>query len=95
MMFEISIFGKENCAKCSAAKKKVNHFIKRWGMAESTRINFIDMDSVDGMAEGAFNNVAGIPTTILTSDGRTLGRWDQKIPRSDELRELLFADSRQ
>ena len=92
MMFEINIFGKDNCARCSATKKKINHFLNRWGIIESAKVNFIDMESVDGLAEGTFNNVAAIPTTILTTEGRTLGRWDQKIPRSDELRALMFVN---
>jgi len=94
-MFKINIFGKENCAKCSATKKKVNHFLKRWDIENNTDVNFFDMDSVDGLAEGAFLNVSGIPTTILEGNGQILGRWDKKVPRSDELKKLILADSKQ
>ena len=36
----------------------------------------VDMDTVDGMAEGAFRDVADIPTTIVRDSGVDLARWD-------------------
>ena len=43
------------------------------------------MDTVDGLAEGAFNDVRSIPTTIINRDGKNIARWDGVVPPPDEL----------
>ena len=88
-MFEINIFGKEGCAKCESTRRKVEHFIAKWELGGKTTVTFFDVNTVDGMAEGAFNNVSGIPTTIVLADGQAMGRWDEAIPPSEELHKLI------
>lgn len=90
-MYQINIFGKDGCAKCDSTKRKVTHFVGKWGLGEKTSITFHDVDTVDGMAEGAFNNINGVPTTILVAQGETLGRWNEAVPPSEELRKLMTA----
>ena len=58
------------------------HIVVEFGDATLARFRelydvvFFDMDTVDGMAEGAFRDVADIPTTIVRDSGVDLARWD-------------------
>ena len=84
---EVRIFGKNNCARCESTKKKVAFFLQKWNLANSVKTVFFDMDSVDGRAEGAFNDVVSVPTTILSRDGASVARWDGTVPDSERLRQ--------
>ncbi|HUT33896.1 MAG TPA: thioredoxin family protein [Planctomycetota bacterium] len=84
---EIRVFGKQNCGKCESTKHKVQHFIEKLGLLEAVSMTFFDMDTVDGMAEGAFCDVFDVPTTIIKDNGRDLVRWDGVVPDSLELKQ--------
>ncbi len=87
---EIQIFGKTSCGKCEAAKKKVAFFIEKWGLAEHVPVKFVDMETVDGRAEGAFYDVGSrIPVILVLDGGSERGRWDTEIQDSNELRRAL------
>lgn len=86
---EVQVFGKQNCGKCSSTKHKLEHFIARLGLAEKVRLTFFDMDTVDGMAEGAFRDVFHVPTTIIEENGRDVVRWDGMIPDSADLKQYF------
>jgi len=86
---EIHVFGKQGCAKCDSTKNKLGHFISKLGVDDRVQVTFFDMDTVDGMAEGAFRDVADIPTTIVTESGVDLARWDGEIPDSEGLKARL------
>jgi thiol-disulfide isomerase/thioredoxin len=81
----VAIFGKEDCHRCKAAQKKIAFFLNKWGLSETVATKFYDMSTVDGMAEGAFYDVLDIPTTIIFADGKSLARWEGKLPLSSEL----------
>ena len=88
MKFEV--FGKSSCAKCRSTKEKLGHLIGKSDSGEAATLSFIDMDTVDGLAEAAFNDVHEVPTTILRSDGGDiLARWDAQIPPSVEIQSFL------
>ena len=88
MKFEV--FGKANCAKCKSTKDKLTHLASKAEPVAVVAIAFHDMDSVEGLAEGAFNDVQDVPTVILRSDdGRPLARWDGKIPPALEVQSFL------
>ncbi len=82
----IKIFGKVNCAKCETTKNKFSHFLQKWDCKGKANIEFFDMDTIEGMAEGAFNNVLNIPSTILEKDDRQIARWDGEVPKSEEFK---------
>jgi len=84
---EIHVFGKQNCGKCLSTKHKVQHFIEKLGLDATVSMKFIDMDTVEGMAEGAFCDVFEIPTTIIQDQGRDIVRWDGVVPDSLELKQ--------
>lgn len=85
----VVIFGKVGCARCATTKDKVSHLVTRWGLADQVGIGFVNMDTVDGLAEGSFNDVFDIPVTIVSRDGRQVARWDGVIPNSEDLRLSL------
>ncbi|NQT86307.1 thioredoxin family protein [bacterium] len=86
---EIHVFGKQSCAKCESTKNKLGHFITKMGIDEKVSVTFFDMDTVDGMAEGAFQDVNDIPVTIVQDSGVDLARWDGEIPDSETLKSHL------
>lgn len=97
----IRVFGKNDCARCQAVKKKLSFFLKNWGLQEKVPVQFADLDTVEGFAEGAFHDVTEIPTTILQENphegaslGAVLARWDGASPRSSELCKYLKGISR-
>jgi len=87
MKFEV--FGKPNCAKCKSTKDKLTHLLSRTD-GGGAAIAFVDMDTVEGLAEAAFQDVHDVPTTILRSDGGDLlARWDGKLPPTAEVHAFL------
>jgi hypothetical protein len=86
----IQLFGKQNCGKCETTKKKIAHFVSKYGQGMPVEVTFFDMDSVDGLAEGAFRDVHDVPTTIIEHDGRDLVRWEGEIPDSEALKAQVI-----
>jgi thioredoxin-like negative regulator of GroEL len=82
---EIWVFGRQDCPNCKVAKETVNDFIDKNGITGSVKNVYYDMDTVDGLAEGAFNDVRSIPTTIISDDGKNIARWDGVVPPHEEL----------
>ncbi|MCP4650195.1 MAG: hypothetical protein GY853_08985 [PVC group bacterium] len=87
---QIKIFGKNECAKCETTKNKINFFVTKWEVEDKVDITFHDMDTVDGMAEGAYHDVMQIPTTIIEKNEEILDRWDGEVPHSDKVKEHLL-----
>jgi glutaredoxin len=88
MKFEV--FGKQGCAKCTSTKDKLHHLLGKADAAASVPVAFIDLDTIEGMAEGALNDVAEVPTIILRSDGGdALARWEGRVPPSVEIQAFL------
>ncbi len=88
-MFRIMLFGKQDCAKCESAKKKLSYFLAKWGMKNEVGLEFQDMDTVDGLAEGSFHDVIEVPVTFIKRDGQQVARWDGVVPDSREVRLWL------
>lgn len=86
---KIKVFGKKGCAKCETTKNKLKHFLAKWEVEEKVNLDFHDMETVDGMAEGAYNDVLQIPTTIIEKDDQILARWDGEVPNSEKVKEHI------
>ncbi|MDD5382825.1 MAG: thioredoxin family protein [Candidatus Margulisbacteria bacterium] len=85
---EVKVFGKPGCEFCKTTMKKFETFFGRWGIdSEKVKLNFFDMETVDGLAEGAFYSVIKIPATVIEKEGSVLARWDGKVPLSEEFKE--------
>lgn len=90
----VDVFGKDGCAMCESTKRKLDHYIRKWGIADRIRLNFHNMNTAEGLAEGAFVDVLKVPTTIISnSDGiadvEPLGRWEGVIPSQDDIKICL------
>ncbi len=85
-MITVTVFGKKDCDACKAAIEKVSYFTKKWGWEARTRVQFIDMDTPDGLAEGAYRDVFDIPTVILEKNNEELARWVKQVPASRDFR---------
>lgn len=83
---KIKVFGKKNCAKCETTKNKFSHFIQKNDYRDKASLEFHDMDTVDGCAEGAYHDVLKIPTTVIEKDLKVVGRWEGVVPNSEEFK---------
>lgn len=86
---KIKVFGKRNCAKCETVKNKIGHFLKKNECADKVSVEFQDMDTVEGMAEGAYYDVLKIPTSIFEKGGEIIARWDGEVPLTEDFRKYI------
>lgn len=87
---EVKVFGKPGCEYCKTTMKKFETFFGRWSIDESkAKLSFFDMESVDGLAEGAFYSVTKIPSTVIEQGSEILKRWDGVVPLSEEFKEYF------
>ena len=86
---DVIIFGKTGCARCKSTKNKVTHLLARWGVSGNVNMDFVDLDTIDGLAEGSFHDVFDVPVTIVKREGTQVARWDGIVPDSQELRGSL------
>lgn len=81
-MKKVYIFGKPTCPVCKDAHKKIKYFKKKRNFL--AEVKYYDMETIDGLTEGAFNEVSDIPTVIIFNDKRELARWEKIPPISEE-----------
>ena len=82
----VKVFGKPGCEFCKTTMKKFETFLSRWNITDKVDLSFFDMETVDGLTEGALLSVEKIPATIIERDGNILTRWDGKVPLSEEVK---------
>ena len=88
---EVKVFGKPGCEYCKTTMKKFETFFGRWNIDQSkVSLTFFDMETVDGMAEGAFYSVQKIPSTVIERQTDILKRWDGVVPLSEEFKEYFI-----
>ena len=83
---KIKVFGKKGCAKCDTTKNKINHFLQKNNCADKALLEFFDLDTVEGMAEGAYHDVLKVPTTVIEKESNPLARWEGEVPKTDEFK---------
>lgn len=88
----VSVFGRKECDACRAAVEKIEYFTKKWKRGD-VAIEYIDMDTPDGLAEGAYRDVYDIPTVILEREGDEVVRWVKAVPVSQEFRKYFLQES--
>ena len=87
---EVKVFGKPGCEYCKTTMKKFETFLGRWNIDQSkVNLTFFDMETVDGLAEGAFYSVQKIPATVIEKSSDILKRWDGVVPLSEEFKEFF------
>ena len=88
MALDVKVFGKPGCEFCKTTMKKFETFLNRWKIKpEDVTLTFFDMETVDGMAEGAFYSVTKIPSTVIEKNGEQQGFWHGKVPLSEEFKQ--------
>lgn len=88
MKFEV--YGKNGCPTCKSTMEKLALLIGKADGRDHVLVAYHDVETVEGMAEGAFNDVTNIPTTILrTETGEPMARWEGKLPPSVEVKAFL------
>ena len=86
---KIKVFGKQKCAKCETTKNKINHYLKKNNVSPNMFLEFYDLDTMDGMTEGAYNDVLKIPTTIIEHNEDILARWDGEVPKTEDFSSYI------
>ena len=92
-MRRIDVYGKQGCARCTATKDKLTHMLARWSVGDQVTLAWYDMETEEGLTEGAFHDVAEVPTTLLVDPARgEIARWEAQVPPSEAvLRHLAGA----
>lgn len=86
-MKKIYVFGRPSCPVCKEALHKINYFRDKGKF--QAEIKYYDMDTVAGLSEGAFYEVADIPTIVIFSENEELARWVKRPPISEEFLPYL------
>lgn len=61
----MKLFVGENCSKCKE--------IKKWFKENNIKCTYVNTDYVEGMAEGAFYDIAELPTLMLEDGTKLIG----------------------
>ncbi len=85
---KLTIFGKKDCPACRQAKEKVEYYLARWQV--DIPLEYYDLETPDGLALGAYHDIADVPTVLMEENGTELRRWVKFPPRSEELQALLL-----
>ncbi len=86
-MKKILIFGRSTCPVCKDVLHKF-HYFKEKTKFEPT-IEYLNMDEVEGLTEGAYYEVSDIPTILILENGNELKRWIKNPPVSEEFLPYL------
>lgn len=86
-MKQVYVFGKPDCPVCKDTREKLAYFKEKNDFA--AQIKYYDMDTIDGLTEGAYHEVEDIPTVIIFDDKKELIRWVKKPPVSEEFLPYL------
>jgi len=93
MIMEILVFGKETCAKCRTTKHKISHLLGNLKLSDTIPLRYYDIETVDGMVEGAWRDVLNVPTVVIDSNSSELARWSGEVPGSDEMKNILLGQN--
>ena len=86
-MKQVYVFGKPSCPVCKDTHEKIQYFKQKKQF--SAEIHYFNIETLDGLTEGAFNEVADIPTVIIFDNKKELARWVKKPPVSEEFLPYL------
>lgn len=86
---KIKIFGKTSCDACKAVKDKFSFFLNHWKLSGQVQIEYYDLETVDGLSQGAYLDALDFPTTILEKEGQELARWKKTVPTSQEFKQYF------
>ncbi|MFH1561304.1 MAG: thioredoxin family protein [Patescibacteria group bacterium] len=83
----LKLFTKKDCPKCPNAKKLCANLKSQ---ISNLKLEYYDIDTVDGMAEAAFYSVMSTPSIILFDKaGKELGSWRGEVPTEKAILNLI------
>jgi len=88
-LMEFKVFGTKECPECKASMKQLDFYLKRWEVSDQVGLCFYDMETVEGLVEGAYNEVVKIPTTVLVNTVGHLARWEGIVPPAVDVKVYL------
>ena len=86
-MPSIKLFWKQDCPKCPAAKQVSNSL-------KSAGFNILDynLDTADGLAEGAYHGVLSTPTLLVIDENdKEVLQWRGDVPTLEEIKAVLIS----
>lgn len=87
---ELIVFGTPTCPKCKITVKELQALIDAQNLQKAVEFKYLDMTTVDGLAEGAFYDVGTVPTTILfDKESEIIGRWEGDVPPMKDVTTLI------
>lgn len=86
-MKQIYVFGKPECSVCKDTREKLMYFKEKNKF--DAAITYYDMETVEGLTEGAYRDVSDIPTVIILDGDTELARWVKTPPISEEFLPYL------
>ena len=86
-MPSIKLFWKQDCPKCPATKL-VSNSLRSEGFA----ILDYNLDTADGLAEGAYHGVLSTPTLLVIDENdREVLQWRGDVPTLEEVKAVLIS----
>ena len=79
---KIKIFWQKNCHHCPEAKNIGKQLEKE------AEVQYFDVDSVDGLAEASYYNIASTPSIVIAdNEDNEIKIWRGNAPHLEEIRE--------
>ena|GEM_PF-1656763 len=86
---KIRVFSRKSCPNCEIAKKTVEQFIQSHNLQNLVKVEMHDLDTVNGLAEGAYWDVMSVPTLIVMRGNNVLARWDGIVPKEEAIEKVF------
>ncbi len=86
-MPSIKLFWKHDCPKCPAAKHVFDSL-----RSEGFKILDYNLDTADGLAEGAYHGVLSTPTLLVIDEkDKEVLQWRGDVPTFEEVKAVLMS----
>ena len=84
-MTSIKLFWKQDCPKCPAAKEIFNGL-----RVDGFNVSDYNLDTADGLAEGAYHSVLSTPTLLVIDENdQEVLQWRGEVPTFNEIKTVL------
>ena len=85
----IKLFTKQNCPRCPAAKELAKKL-----EAKGIKVEYYDVESVEGMAEANMHAVLATPSIIVVNgEDEEIAAWRGTVPSEQELAQAVMGAS--
>jgi len=85
----IKLFTKQNCPRCPAAKELAKKL-----EARGIKVEYYDVESVEGMAEAGMHGVLSTPTIVVVNgEDEEIKSWRGTVPSEQEIAQAVMGAS--